>query len=156
MIARISKALSKKDGDKGFTLIELLVVIIIIGILSAIAIPVFMNQRKKAEDSAARADVSTIGKEIATYYVDHADTANLAVAASTATPPRYVMTGGDIPTAGNDLGKASNNVVLDTQNLASSTDWCVSVKNPKGDKAVAGFKYSAQGGLEEGVCATTP
>ncbi len=68
MLARIHK--SMKDKDEGFTLIELLVVMIIIGILAAIAIPVFLNQRKKAVDTGVKSDVTNAGKNIAAYYVD--------------------------------------------------------------------------------------
>jgi len=49
--------LRKERGDEGFTLIELLVVIIIIGILAAIAIPVFLNQRSKGWDAAVQSDL---------------------------------------------------------------------------------------------------
>ena len=154
MLARIRKSMEEKD--EGFTLIELLVVMIIIGILAAIAIPVFLNQRKKAQDSAAKADVSTIGKEVATYYVDGVGTPVLSQAAG-----RYVLNVAAVvapaqPAIVNqDLGKASNNVLLFNQFYTDDTAWCVSVKNAKGDKAVAGYKYSAAGGLAEGVCATS-
>jgi len=67
MIARISKALNKKDGEQGFTLIELLVVVIIIGILAAIAIPVFLNQRKSAVDASMKSDLRTVATAMETY-----------------------------------------------------------------------------------------
>ena len=54
MLARIRKA---QENNEGFTLIELLVVIIIIGILAAIAIPVFLNQRQKGYDAAVKSDL---------------------------------------------------------------------------------------------------
>jgi type IV pilus assembly protein PilA len=62
---------TRRDGDEGFTLIELLVVIIIIGILAAIAIPVFLNQRQKAYDSAVKSDLRNAATAEETYLTDN-------------------------------------------------------------------------------------
>src|SRR3954463_5768341 len=67
----LSKLRARMQDEKGFTLIELLVVILIIGILAAIALPAFLNQRAKAQDSTAKSDVRTAQTAIETYYTDN-------------------------------------------------------------------------------------
>ena len=59
-----------EEKEEGFTLIELLVVIIIIGILAAIAIPVFLNQRKKGYDAAVKSDLRNAATAEETYLTD--------------------------------------------------------------------------------------
>jgi type IV pilus assembly protein PilA len=86
MLTRIRKSLENKDG--GFTLIELLVVMIIIGILAAIAIPVFLNQRKKAVDTSMKSDLRTVANEQETNFTDNQ---NYVAVTSSGTPPTIVV-----------------------------------------------------------------
>ncbi len=69
--AKFLQHINKRRQDQGFTLIELLVVIIIIGILSAIALPAFLNQANKAKQSEAKQYVSSINKGQQAYYAEN-------------------------------------------------------------------------------------
>jgi len=69
----LHKLRQRAQDEKGFTLIELLVVILIIGILAAIALPAFLNQRAKAQDSEAKSNVRTAQTALETFYTDNQD-----------------------------------------------------------------------------------
>ena len=131
-----------KEQEGGFTLIELLVVIIIIGILAAIAIPVFLNQRKKAVDASMKSDVRTIANEEETYYTDRQY--YFVVPASTGTA-----------TVGTNAVKLSPGntvqVFLNNATASSATAYCIVATNPKGTlgSTTLGVVYvSSAGGLQ--------
>src|SRR5436305_13522079 len=83
-------------GDRGFTLIELLVVVVIIGVLVAIAIPVYLNYRKGAENRAAQSDVRSAITAVEQCYTDN-DNAYPATVAHVTGPAQLTLTctGGD-------------------------------------------------------------
>lgn len=98
--------LQKKQDDQGFTLIELLVVIIIIGVLSAIALPNFLNQTAKAKQSEAKQNIGVINRSQTAYRTERNSFANsfdelgigtlrgAAGAAATTTNFSYTISGG--------------------------------------------------------------
>jgi type IV pilus assembly protein PilA len=61
------------NEEKGFTLIELLVVILIIGILAAIALPAFLGQRQKGQDSEAKSNARNIVSHVESCYTQEQD-----------------------------------------------------------------------------------
>jgi type IV pilus assembly protein PilA len=67
----LNKLRSRIQDEKGFTLIELLVVILIIGILAAIALPAFLGQRSRAQDTEGKSAVREAQTAMETYYTDN-------------------------------------------------------------------------------------
>ena len=69
----MGRKIEQARQEEGFTLIELLVVVIIIGILAAIAIPVFLNQRERAWTAEINSDLRNAGIAQETYYTDNGE-----------------------------------------------------------------------------------
>jgi type IV pilus assembly protein PilA len=136
MLARIRKAAEEREG--GFTLIELLVVIIIIGILAAIAIPVFLNQRQKGYDAQAKSDLRNVATAEETYLTE-----NPASYLATAAPATALLSQGF---------HQSGNVTAIKVTVDVANGFCAEAKSASGK-----FWYydSGLGGVQTGNTAPT-
>jgi type IV pilus assembly protein PilA len=88
--ARLRDAAQEAEG--GFSLIELLVVMIIIGILAAIAIPIFLSQKQKSYDAQAKEDIHNAATAEETYFTEAQTYVN--VPTGTTTPPALLAANG--------------------------------------------------------------
>jgi|GEM_PF-747344 len=131
----------------GFSFREFLAVTLIVGLLASIAVPLFLDQRKKSHDAEAKNSLNSVAATIVTYVAKSESLPTVTVSDS-------AVSFGDGTVATLDPG-----VVLGALTGTADT-WCIDDTHPHGDRAkVKGYKYSSTGDVaddkvEEGQCVT--
>ena len=157
MHATLNSIREKRRNDEGFTLIELLVVVVIIGVLVAIAVPVYLNYRKGAADKSAQSDVRGAISAVEQFYTENSNSYPAPALSQTATfaigvAPQSLQT--------ITLSDKTTLTIFVASPVSSATSYKVCATNSGGsgktyvyDSAVGGSVKAATGTISMSTCA---
>jgi len=138
-MTRIAMALKRRatgaERDDGFSLIELLVVVIIIGILAAIAVPIYIGVQNSSKDSSVKSDLTNAKLAVVAYYTDKGATA--------AAP---ALTAAGLGTYGFTKGGYTTTIAF--KGTPTSTSFCIDATGATTNK----FFTDASSGAVAGSC----
>ncbi|MGA5304063.1 type II secretion system protein [Nucisporomicrobium flavum] len=143
----IISRLRAKKNDEGFTLIELLVVVVIIGVLVAIAVPVYLNYRQGAADKSAQSDVRGAISAVEQFYTDNGNTYPAGFVSKQSTDSPVAIGGQQIT--------LSDKTVMTLTSTAAAATYKICAYNTGGTSKKYYVYDSAAGGSVSGKVYTT-